>query len=115
VSLDAPKLEAVAQAQLDAYNVQDLDAHCAHFTDDVVVAGLNGDVARTGIDAYRAWYAAAFAQFPNNKAKLLNRIVVGANVIDHERVDRGNGDATFEVAANYTFRGDKIARVDFAR
>ncbi|KRA65093.1 NTF2 enzyme family protein [Caulobacter sp. Root655] len=108
-------LEAIAQAQLDAYNAQDLDAHCAHFTDDVVVAGLNGEVSRTGIAAYRAWYEAAFAQCPGNKAKLLNRIVVGANVIDHEHVDRGNGDPTFEVAAIYTFRGDKIARVDFAR
>ncbi|KQY28194.1 NTF2 enzyme family protein [Caulobacter sp. Root1455] len=108
-------LEAIAQAQLDAYNAQDLDAHCAHFADDVIVGGLNGDVARTGIEAYRAWYEAAFAQFPNNKAQLLNRIVVGANVIDHERVDRGNGDPAFEVAAIYTFRGDKIARVDFAK
>jgi len=108
-------LEAIAQAQLDAYNAQDLDAHCAHFTDDVVVSGLNGDVARTGIEAYRAWYEAAFAQFPKNKAQLLNRIVVGPNVIDHERVDRGNGDPVFEVAAIYTFKGDKIARVDFAR
>ena len=108
-------LEAIAQAQLDAYNAQDLDAHCAHFADDVVVGGLNGDVARTGIDAYRAFYAKTFAEFPKNNAKLLNRIVVGANVIDHERVDRGNGDPTFEVAALYTFKGDKIVRVDFAR
>jgi hypothetical protein len=108
-------LEAIAQAQLDAYNVQDLDAHCAHFTDDVVVGGYNGDVARTGIAAYRAWYEKVFADFPNNQARLLNRIVVGANVIDHEHVDRGNGDAPFQVAAIYTFRGDKIARVDFAR
>ena len=108
-------LEAIAQAQLDAYNAQDLDAHCAHFADDVVVGGLNGEISRQGIEAYRAWYEKAFADFPNNKAKLLNRIVVGPNVIDHERVDRGNGDPTFEVAAIYTFRGDKIARVDFAR
>jgi hypothetical protein len=107
-------LETIAQAQLDAYNAQDLDAHCAHF-DDVVVAGLNGDVARTGIEAYRAFYAKTFADFPGNKAELVNRIVVGVNVIDHERVDRGNGDPTFEVAAIYTFKGDKIARVDFAR
>jgi hypothetical protein len=109
-------LEAIAQAQLDAYNAQDLDAHCAHFADDVVVAGLNGDVARTGIDAYRAWYEKPPSrEFPKNKAQLLNRIVVGSNVIDHERVDRGNGDPVFEVAAIYTFKGDKIARVDFAR
>lgn len=108
-------LADIAQAQLDAYNAQDLDAHCAYFTDDIVVSGLNGDVARTGIEAYRAFYARTFADFPGNKAQLLNRIVVGANVIDHEHVDRGNGDPTFEVAAIYTFKGDKIARVDFAR
>ena len=30
---------AVVQRQLDAYNAQDLDAHCACFADDVVVAG----------------------------------------------------------------------------
>jgi len=107
--------DVVAQAQLDADTARDLDAHCAHVADDVVVAGLNGDVARTGIDAYRAFYAKTFADFPGNKAELVNRIVVGANVIDHERVDRGNGDPTFEVAAIYTFNGDKIARVDFAR
>ena len=68
----------IVQGQLDAYNAQDLDAHCAHFADDVVVAGLNGEVARTGIDAYRAFYAKTFAEFPKNKATLLNRIVVGA-------------------------------------
>jgi uncharacterized protein (TIGR02246 family) len=108
-------LDKIVQAQFDAYNAQDLDAHCALFTDDVVVASLNGGVLRTGMDAYRAAYETLFAQFPKNRAQLVNRIVVGPNVIDHERVDRGNGEAPFEVAAIYTFRGDKIARVDFAR
>ena len=43
-------------------------------------------------------------------------MVLGNTVIDHERVDRGDGTtAVFEVAAIYTFRGDKIARVDFAK
>jgi hypothetical protein len=108
-------LEDVAKAQLAAYNAQDLDAHCACFTDEVVVAGLNGEISRQGIDAYRAFYAKTFAEFPGNKADLLNRIVLGNVVIDHELVDRGNGDPTFQVAAIYTFDGDRIARVDFAR
>lgn len=109
-------LDSIAQAQLDAYNAQDLDAYCGFFTDDVVVAGLNGAVSSQGAAAYRARYAEAFAQFPRNAAALLNRMVVGdATVIDHERVDRGDGSAPFEVAAIYTFRGDLIARVDFAR
>jgi hypothetical protein len=109
-------VEAIAQAQLDAYNAQDLDAYCGFFTDDIVVADLNGPVTSQGNAAYRERYAGAFAKFPNNKAELLNRMVVGQTVIDHERVDRGDGATpTFEVAAIYSFRDGKIARVDFAK
>ncbi len=109
-------VESIAQAQLDAYNAQDLDAYCAFFTDDVVVADLNGAPNLEGIDAYRARYEGAFAKFPKNRADLLARMVVGQTVIDHERVDRGNGvDPVFEVAAIYTFRDGKIARVDFVK
>jgi hypothetical protein len=109
-------LETIVQAQLDAYNAQDLDAYCGFFTEDVVVANLGGEVTSRGLEAYRARYAEAFAKFPNNRADLLNRIALGGAVIDHERVDRGDGQtAAFEVAAIYTFEGDRIARVDFAK
>ena len=108
-------LADIAQAQLDAYNAQDLDAYCGFFADDVVVADLNGAVNLEGVDAYRARYAGAFAQFPQNKAELLARIVVGDTVIDHEKVIRGPDGQTFEVAAIYTFRDGKIARVDFVK
>ena len=106
---------AVAQSQLDAYNAQDLDAFCAHFSEDVVVADLNGAISLEGKDAYRAKYAKVFADFPENKVILLGRIAVGNIVIDHERVVRSPSVAPFEVAAIYTFRGDKIARVDFVK
>ena len=105
----------IAQAQLDAYNAQDLDAYCGFFTDDIVVADLNGNVTTQGGAAYRERYAGAFAQFPQNRAELLNRMVVGSTVIDHERVVRGPECPVFEVAAIYTFRGDQIARVDFVK
>ena len=106
----------IAQRQLDAYNAQDLDAYCGYFTDDVVVADVGGEANLRGNAAYRERYAGAFAKFPNNRAELLNRIVLGNVVIDHERVDRGDGATpVFEVAAIYTFNGDKIARVDFAK
>jgi hypothetical protein len=105
----------IAQAQLDAYNAQDLDAYCGFFTDDVVVADLNGDVTSDGGAAYRDRYQKAFALFPHNKAELLNRIVIGDTVIDHERVVRGPQGPEFEVAAIYTFRDGKISRVDFVK
>jgi hypothetical protein len=109
-------LESITQAQLDAYNAQDLDAYCGYFTDDVVIADVGGAVSSTGVQALRDRYAGAFAKFPKNRADLLNRIVLAGAVIDHESVDRGDGvTALFEVAAIYTFRGDKIARVDFTK
>ncbi len=102
-------------AQLDAYNAQDLDAHCACFADDVIVADLNGAVTISGIEAYRAKYVQVFADFPQNKAKLLHRIVLGSTVIDHEHVERGPEGPVFQVAAIYTIAGGKIARVDFVK
>ena len=105
----------VAQAQLEAYNAQDLDAHCAWFADDVIVADLNGAVTVSGLAAYRAKYQQVFADFPQNHAELVNRIVVGDRVIDHERVKRSPDAEPFEVAAIYTIADGKIARVDFVK
>ena len=105
----------VVQAQLEAYNAQDLDAYCGFFAKDVVVADLNGAVTTQGLEAYRTRYEGVFKQFPQNKAELLNRIVVGSTVIDHEKVIRSPGGETFEVIAIYTLADGKIARVDFAK
>ncbi len=105
----------VAQGQLDAYNVQDLDAHVAFFADDVVIADLNGAVSLTGRMAYRERYAKVFGDFPHNKVELVNRMVLGGTVMDHERVRRTPDAEPFDVIAIYTIAGGKIARVDFVR
>jgi uncharacterized protein (TIGR02246 family) len=113
VSASSP--EAIVQAQLDAYNRQDLEAHCACFADDVVVADVGGAVRLTGKDAYRELYRKVFADFPENHARVVHRIVLGDRVIDHEDVSRGPQGPRFEVAAIYTVRNGLIARVDFVR
>ena len=63
----------------------------------------------------RARYAKAFANFPENKARLVNRMAVGDTIIDHEDVSRGPGKEQFEIIAIYTVRDGLIARVDFAK
>jgi hypothetical protein len=110
-----PTAAELAQTQLDAYNAQDLDAFCAVFSDDVCVADLNGAVTLEGLSAYRARYAKLFADFPENRVVLLGRIAVGDVVVDHERVLRSASAEPFEVAAIYTVRDGKIARVDFVK
>jgi hypothetical protein len=105
----------IVQAQLDAYNAQDLDAYCSFFAEDVQVADLNKPSHTSGVQAYRTLYESIFAKWPENKAELLNRIAVGPTVIDHERVVRSPGGDSFEVIAIYTLADGKIARVDFAK
>lgn|GEM_PF-358329 len=108
--------EAVAQAQLDAYNIQDLEAHVACFAENVIVSDLNAEPNLHGRDAYRARMGGVFSQFPQNRVELLGRIAVGNVVIDHEKVMRSAEAEPFEVAAIYTIDADGlIGRVDFVR
>ncbi|HEY5346726.1 MAG TPA: nuclear transport factor 2 family protein [Rhizomicrobium sp.] len=106
---------AIAQKQLDAYNAQDLDTYVSYFTENCIVSGLNGTPTETSREAIKARYAKAFAQFPQNKAELKNRIAVGNTVVDHELVIRAPGGEQFEIIAIYSFRDGLITRVDFAK
>ena len=108
-------VEAIVQGQLDAYNAQDIEAFIPHFADDITVSDLNAEPKLMGLDAYRERHVNMFAQFPQNRAELVSRTVIGRTVIDHERVFRSPDATPFEVAAIYTFAGDKIARVDFVK
>ena len=103
------------QAQLDAYNAQDLDAHMALYQPDATIRDWHGAITHAGVEAIRSRYAGLFAEHPQNHALLVNRIAVGAVVIDHERVRRSPDGAAFEVAAVYTLRDGLIARIDFIR
>jgi uncharacterized protein (TIGR02246 family) len=105
----------IAQKQLNAYNAQDLDTYVSFFAEDCVVSGLNGMPTETSRDAIKTRYAKAFAQFPQNKAELKNRIAVGNSVVDHELVIRAPGGEQFEIIAIYTFKDGQISRVDFAK
>ena len=86
----------IASAQLEAYNAQDLEKYVTYFTQDCIVSGLNGTPTETSREAIKARYAKAFAQFPQNKAKLLSRIAVGNTVVDHELVIRAPGGEQFD-------------------
>jgi len=104
----------VVQVQLEAYNAQDLDAFCACFAKDCVIADFNGAVTQEGAGQIRQRYEAMFAQYPENKAHIVSRMAVGDVVIDHERIDR-SPQLRLEAIAIYTVRDGLISRVDFVR
>jgi hypothetical protein len=105
----------IVQAQVDAYNAQDIERFCTFYAEDCVIADLNGAVTQTNRVELRDRYVKAWAQYPHNKATVLNRIAVGSTVVDHEDVERAPGGERFQVVAIYTLRDGLIARVDFTR
>jgi hypothetical protein len=105
----------IAQAQLDAYNAQDLDKHLSYFADDMTIANLREAPNLEGLAAYRERMDGVFKQFPENKVELLGRMVVGNKVLDHEKVMRSPSAEPFEVIAVYTIENGKIKNVDFIK
>ncbi|MCX7357580.1 MAG: nuclear transport factor 2 family protein [Alphaproteobacteria bacterium] len=104
----------IVQRQLDAYNAQDIDGFCGCFAADCVLSELNGAVTQTGLAAIRERYQTLFRAFPENHAALVNRVVVGNVVIDHEDITRSSSERINAVAI-YTVKDGLIARVDFVR
>ncbi len=105
----------IVQRQFDAYNAQDLDAFLSTYAPDCLICDLNGAVTQNGREEIRARYAAMFAQFPQNKARLVSRMSLGDVVVDHEAVVRGPDGPRFEALAIYTVKNGLIARVDFVK
>ena len=98
-----PTPEAIVQKQLEAYNAHDLEAFAATY-------------AVRGIAQLRERYAPAFADATLH-AEIVNRMVVGNTVVDHERVRRRfpEGPGTLEAIAIYMVENGKIAKVWFRR
>ncbi len=102
--------EAVVQRQLDAYNARDLDAFVAQYADDVELYRPPAAApALVGRAALRDFYARERFVHADLHADLLHRSVLGATVIDHERI-HGVRPAPFEVVVVYQVVGDQIAR-----
>ena len=108
--------EQAAQAQLDAYNAQDVDAFAACYADDVEAFELPGGTSLfRGKDAMRARYARLFATNPRLHCRLTARIVGGAFVIDQEELTGRADGGTAQAIAIYQVENGKIRRIWFGR
>jgi hypothetical protein len=105
----------VAERMIAQYNAQDVDAYVALMTDDAAEASYRGAVLRDGKEGVRTGLTATFAEFPENRAEIVERQVLGDYVIFLERVWRTAAGEPFDVLAIYSFEGDKCSRVEFVR
>jgi hypothetical protein len=102
--------EEIVQRQLEAYNAHDLAAFAACYTDDVEMIRLPGkEAAIRNKEEMVEFYGANRFLAPGLRAEILNRIVLGKKVIDHERI-HGLPNSPFECVVIYEVRDGLIAR-----
>lgn len=105
----------IVQAQLDAYNKQDIEAFARVFSTDVEVFNAMGDTVPSlkGRTAVYERYAALFKKYPKNYSTLTGRVIQGDFVIDHEYVT-GRENPT-RIVAIYEVKEGFIVRCWFIR
>jgi hypothetical protein len=100
----------IVQRQLEAYNAHDLQAFAACYTEDVEMIRLpNPQPAITNKKEMIEFYGANRFMSPALHAEVLNRIVLGNKIIDHERIT-GLPNSPFEVVVIYEVRDGLIQR-----
>lgn len=109
-----PDPATVVQRQLDAYNARDVAALMDIYADDVQAFEHGGKLVASSSAQLGANLAIRF-QEPNLHAHLINRIVCGNLVIDHEEVTRTfpEGTGRLEMVAMYEVQDGRIVRAWF--
>jgi putative hydrolase of HD superfamily len=102
------------QKQLDAYNGHDIEAFMPWWADDCQYYEFPSTLLANGAAEIRERHVLRF-QEPNLFGRLINRIVVGNMVVDHESVMRTfpEGQGEIEVVAIYEVAHGKIAKAWF--
>ena len=101
------------QRQLDAYNAHDLERFVAQYSDDVrVFRPPAAEPTLSGKRAFAEHYARNRFTLPALHAEVVNRMVCGNKVVDHERIT-GLGPDVVEAIAVYEIEGELIRTVWF--
>ena len=108
---DEPDPDVVVQRQLDAFNARDVEALLGVYADNAEMFEHPSKLLARGSAELRDRFAVRFRE-PNLRATLLNRVVMGSMVIDHEKVTRTfpEGPGEIELVMIYEVKGNRIAR-----
>ena len=104
---------APVKQQLEAYNNRDIEKFASAFSEDVKVYRQPGVLTYQGRDELKKRYGAMFAATPDLHCEIVNRIVAGNVVIDHEKVQRTKGQPRTDAIAVYRIKDGLIEEVTF--
>jgi hypothetical protein len=103
---------AVVAAQADAYNARDLERFLGSYTPTCVIEDGIGQVLVQGHDGMRSLYGQLFAQSPELRCDIQQRLRVGQYVIDEESITGANlagFPSDLHSIVVYRVEGDRIA------
>lgn len=105
----------LVEAQLEAYNKQDLEAFLLPFSDTIRLYDHPDELWCEGKEAMREVYQKLFERTDHLHCAIQERIALGNTVIDHEKVSMLFGDQQkeIEVIAIYKIRDGSIVEVYF--
>jgi imidazolonepropionase-like amidohydrolase len=101
----------LAQRQLNAYNLRNIEAFLEPYAEDVEIYNYPNQLQFRGKETMRTGYSKLFENTPNLHCELVDRIVQGNIVIDKERVLFG--ERIIEAVAIYHIENNKIKKVFF--
>jgi len=111
LALDGP--EELVQRQLNAYNLQDLDAFLEPYSDSVAVYKMPNVLLYVGKKKMRETYDKLFKSTPDLHCELINRTVQEATIIDHEHITGLDNNEEIDARVIYKIRNNKIQEVYF--
>ena len=101
----------LVEHQLAAYNDRNLERFLEVFSDDIEVTRLPGTVtAIVGKAALAKFYGENRFSLPALHAEIVNRIVMGSKIVDHERIT-GIGPEPIEIIVTYAVENGAIRRM----
>ena len=100
----------VVHAQFDAYNAKDVEKMCSYYAEDCLFIDLSGATTMANRTVFRERFK-TFAEHPDNRSWLANRVTMGNIVVDNEINQRFPGGELRQSIAIYTVRDGLIVRL----
>lgn len=110
--------EQVVQKQLDTYNARDIEGFMSVMSKDVILVNfMDASVIAEGYDQVEKIYKNLFDASPQLHSSLINRMVLGHQVIDHESITGRLGlKEAIELIVIYEINDDlKIEKITILR
>ncbi len=108
--------ENIVQAQVNAYNDRNLSKFLDCHAEDIELYRYSEEQPYSiGKEGLKNIYQDVFENSPNLHAEILNRMVMGNMVIDHEKVTGRKGVESSIIIAIYEIENGLIAKARFIR